>query len=120
MPLVKQTISLAAAATSPAILTGTTYEYLGPGVGVRVAAATDQAPAAQGSNVVMNFNMNNTELTSQGAVSQLTAGDAFGANGNYVLNDTRTPADSVRNRPIITFTNNTANTALIDVAIFIA
>ena len=120
MPLVKQDISLSAGQTSSAILTGTTYEYLGPGVGVRVAAATDASPAAQGSNVVMNFNMNNTELTSQGAVSQLTAGDAFGANGNYVMNDTVTPPDSVRNRPIITFTNNTASSALISVAIFIS
>jgi transcriptional/translational regulatory protein YebC/TACO1 len=120
MPLVKQTLSLAAGATSSAVLTGTTYEYVGPGVGVRVAAATDQAPAAEGSNVVMNFTMNNTELTKNGAVSQLTAGDAFGSNGNYVMNDTRTPANSVRNRPIITFTNNTGSTALVDYAVFIS
>lgn len=120
MPLVKQTISLAAGATSAAVLTGTTYEYVGPNVGVRVAAATDQAPAAEGSNVVMNFTMNNTELTKNGAVSQLTAGDAFGHTGNYILNDTRTPGDSVRNRPIITFTNNTAATALVDYAVFIS
>jgi len=87
MPLVKQTLSLAAGATSAAVLTGTTYEYVGPNVGIRVAAATDQAPAAEGSNVVMNFTMNNTELTKNGAVSQLTAGDAFGHTGNYILND---------------------------------
>jgi hypothetical protein len=68
----------------------------------------------------MNFTMNNTELTKNGAVSQLTAGDAFGHTGNYVLNDTRTAPDSVRNRPIVTFTNNTAATALIDYAVFIS
>ena len=105
MPLVKGAVSLAAAATSDAILTGTTYEYIPQNSSLRVAAATDQAAAADGSSVVMNFTMNNTELTKNGAVSQKVDGEPFGANGNYTLNDTTTPPDSVRNRTIITFTN---------------
>jgi len=64
--------------------------------------------------------MNNTELTKNGAVSTVVTGEPFGANGSYVLNDTRTPPDSVRNRPIITFTNNTGSTALVQYAIFIS
>ncbi len=119
MPLVKGAVSLAAGATSDAILTGTTYEYIPQNSSLRVAAATDQAAAADGSSVVMNFTMNNTELTKNGAVSQKVDGEPFGANGNYTLNDTTTPPDSVRNRPIITFTNNTAATALVEYAIFI-
>ena len=119
MPLVKGAVSLAASATSDAILTGTTYEYLPQSASIRVAAATDAAAAADGSSVVMNFTMNNTELTKNGAVSTVVTGEPFGANGSYVLNDTRTPPDSVRNRPIITFTNNSAATREIDVAVFI-
>ena len=66
MPLVKGAVSLAASATSSAILTGTTYEYLSNNVSIRVASATDGAAAADGSSVVMNFTMNNTELTKNG------------------------------------------------------
>ena len=39
MPLVKKHISLAAGATSEQILAGTTYEYVGPGTRLVVAAA---------------------------------------------------------------------------------
>jgi hypothetical protein len=46
MPLVKGAVSLAAGATSNAILTGTTYEYIANNVSIRVAAGTDQAAAA--------------------------------------------------------------------------
>jgi hypothetical protein len=120
MPLVKGAVSLAAGATSDAILTGTTYEYLPQSAAIRVAAGTDAAAAADGSSVIMNFTMNNTELTKNGAVSTVVTGEPFGANGSYVLNDTRTPPDSVRNRPIITFTNNTGSTALVQYAIFIS
>ena len=119
MPLVKGAVSLAAGATSDAILTGTTYEYIPQNSSLRVAAATDAAAAADGTSVVMNFTMNNTELTKNGAVSTVVTGEPFGANGSYILNDTTTPPDSVRNRPIITFTNNTASTALVQYAIFI-
>lgn len=45
MPLVKGAVSLAAGATSDAILTGTTYEYIPQNSSLRVAAATDAAAA---------------------------------------------------------------------------
>lgn len=118
MPLVKNVLSLAAGATSAAVLTGTTYEYLSNNTGIRVAAATD-ATSAAGGPVTMNFVMNNTELTSNGAVSKLQD-EPFGVSGNYVMNDTRTAPDSVRNRPIITFTNNSASTAIVEYAVFIS
>ena len=39
MPLVKQNITIAAGATSPQILVGTPYEYVGPNTRLVVAAA---------------------------------------------------------------------------------
>ena len=43
MPLVKKQITVADGATSDQILTGTTYEYVGPGTRLVVAAAADAA-----------------------------------------------------------------------------
>lgn len=45
-------------------------------------------------------------------------GEAFGWKGNYVMNDMITTA-AERNRPVITFTNTSAATRTIDVAVFI-
>ena len=108
MALEKQVISLTAGQTSSAVLTGTVYETLPPGRTVTVAACHNGTEAAGGA-VTMNFNMNNTELSRNAAVSKRE--DApFGYRGDYVLNQTVTPADTVRSRPIITFTNNTSGT----------
>ena len=43
MPLVKKRITVADGATSSQILAGTTYEYVGPGTRLVVAAAADAA-----------------------------------------------------------------------------
>tara|TARA_Y100001963_G_C6765373_1_gene441899 strand:+ start:1241 stop:1597 length:357 start_codon:yes stop_codon:yes gene_type:complete len=118
MPLVKQVISVGAGATSAAVLTGTTYEYISNSVSISVAAATD-ATSAAGGPVTMNFTMNNTELSQNAAVSKLED-EPFGATGNYVMNSTRTAPDSVRNRPIITFTNNSGGSVLVYYAVFIS
>lgn len=108
MALEKQVLSLAAGSTSAAVLTGTTYETLPPGRVVTVAASHNGTEVAGGA-VTMNFNMNNTELARNAAVSKQQ--DApFGYRGDYVLNQTTTPADTIRSRPIITFTNNTGGT----------
>ena len=115
MALEKQVISVAAGATSAAVLTGTTYETLPAGVTVTVAAATDATTAA-GGPVVMNFNMNNTELARNAAVSKLQD-HPFSYDGAYVMNRTVTPADTVRSRPIITFKNNGSSDALVEYAV---
>jgi hypothetical protein len=122
MPLVKKEIDLAAGATSEQILAGTTYEYVGPQTRLVVAAAA----VAVGTNMngqtqtetVMNFNVNNAEFSRDTAVSPMVSGEAFGWKGNYVMNDMITTAAD-RNRPIITFTNNSAATVRILVAVFI-
>ena len=122
MPLVKKHISLAAGATSDQILAGSTYEYIGPGTRLVVAAAAQDATGslAQGvdSEVTMNFNVNNAEFARDASVSVGVDGEPFGWKGNYVMNDMVT-TNVERNRPIITFTNTGGATRLIQVAVFI-
>jgi hypothetical protein len=117
MPLVKKKLSIASGATSDQVLAGTTYEYVDPGTRIVVAAAVDTAGTAT-ADTTMDFNVNNSEFARSASVSTLVTGEPFGWNGNYVMNDMRTTG-AVRNRPVITFTNNTAATRTVDVAVFI-
>tara|TARA_B100000513_G_scaffold102590_1_gene44001 strand:+ start:139 stop:498 length:360 start_codon:yes stop_codon:yes gene_type:complete len=117
MPLVKKKISIAAGATSDQVLSGTTYEYVDPGTRLVVAAAVDTA-GAPGADTTMDFTVNNAEFSKNASVSTIVTGEPFGWNGNYTLNDMVT-SGQVRNRPVITFTNGTASTVVVDVAIFI-
>ena len=117
MPLVKKRLSVAAGATSDQVLSGTTYEYVDPGTRLVVAAAVDTAGSAT-ADTVMDFTVNNAEFSKNASVSAIVTGEPFGWNGNYVMNDMVTTGQ-VRNRPVITFTNNTAATRTIDVAVFI-
>tara|TARA_B100000519_G_C14236098_1_gene434839 strand:- start:523 stop:897 length:375 start_codon:yes stop_codon:yes gene_type:complete len=122
MPLVKKELSLAAGATSEQILAGTTYEYVGPGTQIVVAAGAGDGAggiaADDPTGVTMNFQVNNAEFTRDGAVSPLVSGEAFGYRGGYIMNDMVTTAVE-RNRPIITFTNTSGATRTISVAVFI-
>lgn len=117
MPLVKKRLSVAAGATSDQVLSGTTYEYVDPGTRIVVAAAVDTAGTST-ADTTMDFTVNNAEFSKNTSVSALVSGEPFGWNGNYVMNDMVTTGQ-VRNRPVITFTNGTAATRTIDVAIFI-
>ena len=118
MPLVKKKVSVAAGATSDQILAGTTYEYVDPGTRIVVAAAVDSAGTAT-ADTTMDFTVNNAEFAKNASVSTLVTGQPFGWNNTgYVLNDMVTTGQ-VRNRPVITFTNGTAATRTIDVAVFI-
>jgi len=117
MPLVKKNITLAAGATSDQILQSTTYEYVDPNTRLVVAAA--ESTGTYSGNVVMNFTVNNAEFSRDAAVSEKVSGEAFGWNNTgYVMNDMVTTGQ-VRNRPIITFTNNDASSVDIEVAVFI-
>ena len=118
MPLVKKRISVTAGNTSSQILQGTTYEYVDPGTRLVVAAA--DATGTYSGLVEMNFTVNNSEFAKDAQVSEKVTGQPFGWNNTgYVMNDTVTTGN-VRNRPVVTFTNKVTNTAVIDVAIFIA
>jgi len=122
MPLVKKAITLAAGATSDQILSGTTYEYVGPNTRLVVAAtaigSTASIDGETQSQVTMNFNVNNAEFARDAEVSPMVSGEAFGWKGNYVMNDMITTAAD-RNRPIITFTNNGTASEIVHVAVFI-
>jgi hypothetical protein len=118
MPLVKKKLSVAAGATSDQVLAGTTYEYVDPGTRIVVAAAVDTAGTAS-ADTTMDFTVNNAEFAKNASVSTLVTGQPFGWNNTgYVMNDMVTTGQ-VRNRPIITFSNGTAATRTIDVAVFI-
>ena len=118
MPLVKKRLSVAAGATSDQILAGTTYEYVDPGTRIVVAAAVDTAGTPT-ADTTMDFTVNNAEFSKNSSVSTLVTGQPFGWNNTgYVMND-MVCTGQVRNRPVITFTNGTAATRTIDVAIFI-
>ena len=116
MPLVKKRLTITAGSTSAQVLQGTTYEYVDPGTQLVVAAG--DATSTYSGDVTMNFVVNNAEFSKDAVVSEEVTGEAFGWRGNYVLNDMITTGQ-VRNRPVITFTNNSASTATIDVAVFI-
>ena len=115
--MLKKRLSVAAGATSDQVLAGTTYEYVDPGTRIVVAAAVDTAGTST-ADTTMDFTVNNAEFAKNASVSALVTGEPFGWNGNYVMNDMVTTGQ-VRNRPIITFTNGTAATRTIDVAVFI-
>ena len=118
MPIVKKKVSIAAGATSEQILSGTTYEYVDQGTRIVVASAVNTAGAA-GADTTMNFTVNNAEFAKNASVSTLVTGQPFGWNNTgYVLSDMVTTG-AVRNRPVITFTNGTASTVEVDVAVFI-
>tara|TARA_B100000513_G_C11893076_1_gene182978 strand:- start:334 stop:693 length:360 start_codon:yes stop_codon:yes gene_type:complete len=117
MPLVKKNLTIAAGATSDQILAGTTYEYVDPNTRIVLAAA--ESTGTYSGNVVSNFTVNNTEFAKDAAVSEKVSGEAFGWNNTgYVLNDMVTTGQ-IRNRPIITFTNNDASSVDVEVAVFI-
>ena len=117
MPLVKKNLTIAAGATSDQILAGSTYEYVDPNTRLVLAAA--ESTGTYSGNVVANFTVNNTEFAKDAAVSEKVTGEAFGWNNTgYVLNDMVTTGQ-IRNRPIITFTNNDASSVTVEVAVFI-
>ena len=116
MPLVKKRLTIAAGATSEQVLQGTTYEYVDPGTQLVVAAS--DASSTYSGDVAMNFTVNNAEFAKDAIVSESVSGEAFGWRGGYVLNDMITTG-AQRNRPVITFTNSSAASATIDVAVFI-
>ena len=117
MPLVKKRLSVAAGATCDQVLAGTTYENVDPGTRIVVAAAVDTVGSPT-ADTTMDFTVNNAEFSKNASVSGIVTGEPFGWNGNYVMNDMVTTGQ-VRNRPVITFTNNQASGVTIDVAVFI-
>ena len=117
MPLIKKKLSIAAGSTSDNVFANTTYQTVDAGTRLVVAAAVDTAGTAT-ADTTMDFNVNNAEFSSDASVSTLVTGEPFGWNNTgYVLNDMTTVG--AVNRPILTFTNGTAATRVVDVAVFV-
>lgn len=117
MPLIKRKIEIAAGAKSANVFANTTYQTVSAGTNLIVAAAVDTNGTAT-ADTTMDFNVNNAEFCSDASLSALVSGEAFGWNNTgYVLNNMTTQGDV--NRPILTFTNGTAGTRQVEVAVFV-
>lgn len=117
MPLIKKKLSIASGAVSDNVFANTTYQTVSSGTNLIIAAAVDTAGTPT-SDTTMDFNVNNAEFANDASVSTLVTGEPFGWNNTaYVLNNMTTQGDV--NRPILTFTNGTAATRTVDVAIFV-
>ena len=117
MPLIKRKISIAAGATSDNVFANTTYQTVDAGTRLVISAAASAAGTAA-ANTSMDFNVNNAEFAADAVVSELVSGEPFGWNNTgYVMNDMQTVG--AVNRPILTFTNGTASTVTVDVAVFV-
>ena len=117
MPLIKKKLSIASGATSDNVFANTTYQTVDAGTRLVVAAAVDTAGTAT-ADTTMDFNVNNAEFSSDASVSTLVTGEPFGWNNTgYVMNDMQTVG--AVNRPILTFTNGTSGTRVVDVAVFV-
>ena len=125
MPLVSKDVTVAAGATTSNLMTGTVYEYLDGNVGFRINASAQDPTTAltekDESDVVMNFSVNNADLTKDGAVNVLLSGTQVSPIdiSDYTMNDTRTTPGTVRNQMIVTFTNNSAASRLVKFRTFI-
>ena len=117
MPLIKRKLSIASGATSDNVFANTTYQTVDAGTRIVVAAAVDTVGSPT-ADTTMDFTVNNAGFSKNASVSGIVTGEPFGWNGNYVMNDMVTTGQ-VRNRPVITFTNNQASGVTIDVAVFI-
>ena len=117
MPIIKKKLSIASGATSDNVFANTTYQTVDAGTRIVVAAAVDTAGTPT-ADTTMDFNVNNAEFAKDASVSTLVTGEAFGWNADgYQMNDMQTVG--AVNRPILTFTNGTAGTRVVDVSIFI-
>ena len=119
MPLVQKTLTLAAGATSDNILANTNYEFVDGNVRLRVASAVDTAGTYATAATFLNVSVNNAEASKYVSVPAVVTVQPFGVlNGSYTNNDLLTTG-SQRNRVLVRFTNDTADTRTIRCGIFI-
>jgi hypothetical protein len=121
MPVLAQNLSIAAGATSANVFDNTNYQFVNEGTEIRVSAAMVGAnDAAQGSNVNYRFTINNTEFADDAIVPTLVTGEPFtdGA-ASYRTNSVIATGQS-RNRPLLTFRNQTGGTVVVKYYVFIS
>ena len=121
MPVLANNLSIAAGATSVNIFDNTNYQFVNEGTEIRVSSAVVGAnDGVQGSNVNYRFTINNTEFADDAIVPTLVTGEPFtdGA-ASYRTNSVVATGQS-RNRPLLTFRNNTSGTLVVKFFVFIS
>lgn len=121
MPVIAQNLSITAGSTSANVFDNTNYQFVNEGTELRVSSAMVGAnDAASGSNVNFKFTINNTEFADNAIVPTLVTGQPFtDGNASYRTNSVIATGQA-RNRPLLTFTNNTAGTVVVKFYVFIS
>ena len=121
MPVIAQNLSITAGSTSSNVFDNTNYQFVNEGTELRVSSAMVGAnDAASGSNVNFKFTINNTEFADNAIVPTLVTGQPFtDGNASYRTNSVIATGQA-RNRPLLTFTNNTAGTVVVKFYVFIS
>jgi hypothetical protein len=122
MPVLANNLSLTAGSQSVNVFDNTNYQFINEGTELRVYAALVGAnDAAQGSNVNYRFTINNTEFADDAIIPALVTGEPFTgvAGGPYLLNAV-VATGQARNRPLLTFRNQTAGTLVVKYFVFIS
>jgi len=122
MPVLANNLSLTAGSQSVNVFDNTNYQFINEGTELRVYAALVGAnDAAQGSNVNYRFTINNTEFADDAIIPALVTGEPFTgvAGGPYLLNAV-VATGQARNRPLLTFRNQTGGTLVVKYFVFIS
>jgi len=122
MPVLANNLSLTAGNQSVNVFDNTNYQFINEGTELRVYAAVVGAnDGIQGANVNYRFTINNTEFADDAVVPALVTGQPFTgvAGGAYLLNAV-VATGQARNRPLVTFRNQTAGTLVVKYFIFIS
>lgn len=122
MPVLANNLSLTAGNQSVNVFDNTNYQFINEGTELRVYAAVVGAnDGIQGANVNYRFTINNTEFADDATIPALVDGEPFTgvAGGSYLLNAV-VATGQARNRPLVTFRNQTAGTLIVKYFIFIS
>jgi len=122
MPVLANNLSLTAGSSSVNVFDNTNYQFVNEGTELRVYAALVGAnDAAQGSNVNYRFTINNTEFADDAIIPALVTGEPFtGVSGGPYLLNAVVATGQARNRPLLTFRNQTAGTLVVKYFVFIS
>ena len=121
MPVLANNVSLTAGSTSVNVFDNTNYQFINEGTEIRVSAAVVGAnDGIQGANVNYRFTINNTEFADDAIVPALVTGQPFGDGATSYRTNSVVATGQARNRPLLTFRNNTAGTLVVKFFVFIS
>lgn len=122
MPVIANNVSLTAGSTSVNFYDNSNYQFVNEGTALRVYAAVVGAnDGVDGANVNYRFTINNTEFADNAIVPALVTGQPFtGVDGGPYLLNSVIATGQARNRPLITFRNQTSGTLVVKFFLFIS